>query len=937
VVGLTALLALCVFVATALADSPPTITVDQPGAVTATTAHVSGTVNPEGGPSTTHWTFEYTHELNGFFTVWTPSVGGELAGTEAEGTTPVPVGGTIEGLEPESQYWVRLFAENEFNPVWSQAPYPSFTTAAAAPEIQNASVEPLFGEALFTAQVNPGGNATYHVEYGATTAYGQSTPSRSLKAGLGAQSVKIGIFGLTSGTIYHARLVVENATGPVASLDQEFTTSDSGTGSDGCSNEASRAGSGSQLPECRAYEMVSPVDKFGNDAGAPNEIPKFSLSSPDGNTVLYGSRGPMGQPVRGLEDYAIGRRTPSGWTSVPAQPETENERVGPFQFTPYDLMLSPDFSSIAFMAQGSYVKEVPNIANAIGVYKGGTDGGAVSWLTKPQIADPIPVQGQNYWPAMGPIGGSPDLSTIYMWSGPLLLPSDAARRPYVEQWLEQGNLPEAPWELYEYSAGHLTSAGTLPDGTVSPGGAAPANARSANRAVLPGVHLAEVAKHDISEDGETLFFVSPDPRQTLEAVTSEPFELYVRRNGRSTLVSHLPDGSPAPLGAAAVGAIGPNQDSRPRQFMYGAADGSAAIFWSKSALASNAPEDGEIKAYRYEVATNSVTYLPGIGSDSITQATPDLSRFLVAGPSGTRLWNEGTIQTVGPEVLGTPASVSTDGNVFVATGGTSGQIYRYEVSTNDLVCASCMPNGGASGPVRTAGTNLETGLQAQHLMSSDGSRIFFDTPDRLVPRDTNGTADVYEWTPTGVHLISTGTSHEPSFVLDAGVDGSNIFFATAQGIDPEDTDNAYDVYDARVDGGFAGAEERARCEGDACQGHGSQPPSLPRPGSTLSGSGNGHTGPSGKLRAGPRRVTGKTLKVQVTLPAAGTVRARGTGIRSVKRSYRSGGKHQVTVPLNRAAKRSLAAGRSYKLKVRLRFSSNSGMRSTVTFVLRAKG
>jgi hypothetical protein len=41
-------------------------------------------------------------------------------------------------------------------------------------------------------------------------------------------------------------------------------------------------------------------------------------------------------------------------------------------------------------------------------------------------------------------------------------------------------------------------------------------------------------------------------------------------------------------------------------------------------------------------------------------------------------------------------------------------------------------------------------------MSDDGSYVFFDTDDALVPQDTNGTQDVYEWEDGHVYLISGG-------------------------------------------------------------------------------------------------------------------------------------------------------------------------------------
>ena len=68
-----------------------------------------------------------------------------------------------------------------------------------------------------------------------------------------------------------------------------------------------------------------------------------------------------------------------------------------------------------------------------------------------------------------------------------------------------------------------------------------------------------------------------------------------------------------------------------------------------------------------------------------------------------------------------------------------------------------------------------------------------ETPQRVVQGK-----DVYEWENGVVYLISSGKSPLDSFFLDNSENGDDVFFATAQGLVPGDTDGAYDVYDARV-------------------------------------------------------------------------------------------------------------------------------------------
>ena len=106
-------------------------------------------------------------------------------------------------------------------------------------------------------------------------------------------------------------------------------------------------------------------------------------------------------------------------------------------------------------------------------------------------------------------------------------------------------------------------------------------------------------------------------------------------------------------------------------------------------------------------------------------------------------------------------------------------------------------------------------------LSEDGSRVFFQTQEALVPQDKNGQTDVYEWEREGagscehasasfsasnggcLYLISTGESDKPSYFGDASANGSNVFFFTRQSLVGQDRDENYDIYDARIDGGIA--------------------------------------------------------------------------------------------------------------------------------------
>jgi uncharacterized delta-60 repeat protein len=79
--------------------------------------------------------------------------------------------------------------------------------------------------ARVTGTVNANGTAaTWWLEYGPSTAYGSKSAVQSLPATTNDLDVGVNVTGLTSGTLYHARLVISNALGTVPGDDLTFTT-----------------------------------------------------------------------------------------------------------------------------------------------------------------------------------------------------------------------------------------------------------------------------------------------------------------------------------------------------------------------------------------------------------------------------------------------------------------------------------------------------------------------------------------------------------------------------------------------------------------------------------------------------------------------------------------------------------------------------------------
>ena len=80
-------------------------------------------------------------------------------------------------------------------------------------------------EATLASAVSAGSaSATWHVEFGPTTAYGQTTAPVTLPAGSPRRAVSVFLSALTGATTYHARVVVTSSVGSAASADSVFTT-----------------------------------------------------------------------------------------------------------------------------------------------------------------------------------------------------------------------------------------------------------------------------------------------------------------------------------------------------------------------------------------------------------------------------------------------------------------------------------------------------------------------------------------------------------------------------------------------------------------------------------------------------------------------------------------------------------------------------------------
>ena len=75
-------------------------------------------------------------------------------------------------------------------------------------------------------------------------------------------------------------------------------------------------------------------------------------------------------------------------------------------------------------------------------------------------------------------------------------------------------------------------------------------------------------------------------------------------------------------------------------------------------------------------------------------------------------------------------------------------------------------------------------------------------------------------------------------LIGSADEGRDVFFATKESLLPSDDDSAEDIYDARIDGGFAEPARPVECEGDACASPFAPPGEVTPSSSTFQGPGN---------------------------------------------------------------------------------------------------
>ncbi len=870
-----------------------------PTNVTSTSAMLNGVLNPGGEGEPGGYEFLYNASES-------ECQGGEATGGSALGHEKEAVVAEVKELLPNTQYAVCVLVRNKAGETALGAPV-TFTTSAVAPTLAEESVRNVLStSAQVEAQVNPFGDDThYYVQYGTVScAVSPSSctdvpalPGADAGSGQEAKTVSQILQDLAPATTYHYRMLARSGAGTVEGPDQTFTTPTAtgqlpGSGqTEACPNEQLRTEQpyGLGLPDCRAYEMVSPPNTEGQDATDPF-VRAVARAAVSGEAVTYASRGSFAGPTGGtFENQFLSRRGPEGWSTqaiTPLHHAVSAETPPSFE----TMAFTPDLKDGIASTNASLTGEAPEGEWNFGLYVDDFANGSYRY-----VDDPFALGGGGY--VLDTAGTSTDLSHVVV--GTIVRGAGSGAWP-VSEWVDgkvvlvsvtnKGEEIEVPavgaasidnvWRAvsangsrvyfssHAYNRAELTYVSPIPgqlyvrvdaEQPQSPMSgeecAVPTDActievsASQRKAVDP--HGPQTAHYwGASTDGSRVFFTS-SAELTEDAATGPAdnaanlYEYDLERPVGERLKDLTIDEADVD-GAAVQGVVQVSEDG---SYVYFVADGDLATGATADEPNLYVSHDDGAPRFIATLAARDVTDWEASNNGVEGGGGPETGTAVVT-PSGARLAfiSERSLTGYDNEQVepGECTESIGSGDIGPETGECR-EIYLYNAETGGLVCASCNPSGARPvGPANfyaNAGNYDEFRPYAQYRprnLLEDGT-LFFDSSDALVPHATDGRENVYEYEDGDVYPISDVAGGYESFFMDASPSGDDVFFGSSNQLLPQDTSNNVVVYDARVDGGFPVTVAPPPCDnGDSCR-----PPSAPQPGvfgapgsATFSGSGN---------------------------------------------------------------------------------------------------
>lgn len=455
----------------------------------------------------------------------------------------------------------------------------------------------------------------------------------------------------------------------------------------------------------------------------------------------------------------------------------------------------------------------------------------------------------------GPDGGNGEVNAFYKGC------SDDGSRVFfetAEALLEEDT--DAESDIYERAGETTTLISTGPNG--------------GNGAT--GAHFS-----DVTPDGARVFFWTEE--QLVAADTDEEIDVYRRVGGTTTRISTGPNGGNGANGASFLAA----SDDGTRSFIWSneqltvddtdiwydvyerasgtttrvstgptggnegfnallveaSADGTRAILRTNEALTATDTDEVQDIYERSGGETVLLSVGPGGGNGAHFVVADGVSadgghvffetaESLLAADTDSetdvyeRAGETTTLVSVGPDGgngawAAAYAGASDDGNhVFFETdeqllsADTDSSSDVYERAGETLTLVSVGPAGG-NGPFGTPFTGV----------SADGSHVFFQTLESLLPTDTDTATDVYVRAGAGIDLVTAGTTTD-SYHLGASSDGARSYFSTEDQLSAADTDTLSDIYlstlvpavESVPPAGTAATEEAAVSSPPKCMG-----------------------------------------------------------------------------------------------------------------------
>ncbi|HYJ00369.1 MAG TPA: hypothetical protein VEX36_11940 [Thermoleophilaceae bacterium] len=699
---------------------------------------------------------------------------------------------------------------------------------------------------------------------------------------------------------------------------------------DACANAALREQNNSTgLPDCRAYEMVSPTYKEGF------VVEPAGFGFTDDGVVSYQSFGTFaGNPQAILPIPYHATRSATGWTTTALAPP---DRL-------YDKRVTMVAESVDLERSLWAMRRRELPGDKLGFWLRDSDG-AFTRIGDAED-DTLSPGGFRVF-----VGGSDDLSQIVFNHGPqggaftnmyeyVGTGNDSSARAVSVDNNGQTTPPEiCPRDVSDdgrvivYMAGGCQGPATQVWARVAASASVAVSGSECTRSPGdPGGEcngMSAAVYEGSANDGSRVFFTTS--QQLVNGDVDQTQDLYA---------CDIPPGAPAGVGAA-------NPCSTLTQ-VSGAASG---------AQVGNVPVVSEDGSRVYFVAVGAAL-ADNLGTNG---AAP------VAGQPNLYVWTKDAAHPAGevrfvakldaddldPSVL---AQLSSDARYLVfATASalvTSGpgadtdgarDVYRYDFSTRTMVRLSTSVTGSGG---NSSGFDVFYLAGATSTITSDGSTAIFDTAEGLSASDTNGVSDVYAWRDGQVSRISTDGGH----AMGISPSGRDIFFLTDAQVVAADGDPLTDLYTARVGGGF-GQSRPAPCSGDSCRGTlsgapGLAAPSPGRPGDSDPGNDAAVVLSLRSVTAAQRRRLAATGKITVTARsnAAGTVRAiarakiggRSVIVGSGRRTMTRPGSVTVTLKLSRKARSQLAARGRLVVRVSVSHSKATKSRSVALKLSKAK-